>query len=85
MLSVDYSVTKPFQHFSTWVQNGFKILLNASHYLEKYSSNCRNCFLLNMDKYILVMTLALCDVYRTVMFDPDVVSVSQTGPSVRAF
>lgn len=42
-------------------------------------------FLLNMHKYILVMALALSDVYRIVMFDPDVVYVSQTEPSVRAF
>lgn len=42
-------------------------------------------FLLNMHKYILVMTLALSDVYRIVMCDPDVVYVSQTEPSVRAF
>lgn len=38
-----------------------------------------------MHKYILVMTLALSDVYRIVMFDPDGVYVSQTETSVRAF
>lgn len=38
-----------------------------------------------MHKYILVMTVALSDVYRIVMFDPDVIYVSQTEPSVRAF
>lgn len=53
--------------------------------MEKYFSNCRNGFLLNMHKYILVMTVALSDVYRIVMFDPDVIYVSQTEPSVRAF
>lgn len=42
-------------------------------------------FLLNMHKYILAMTLALSDVYRIVMFGPDVVYISLTGPSVRAF
>lgn len=42
-------------------------------------------FLLNMHKYILVKTLALSDVYRIVMFDPDVVFVYWTEPSVGAF
>lgn len=42
-------------------------------------------FLLNMHKYVLVMTLALSDVYRIVMFGPDVVCVSLMEPSIRAF
>lgn len=67
-----------------WVQNGFKILLNASHYLETYSITAET-FLLNMHKCVLVMALALSDVYRIVMFGPDVVRVSLTEPSVRTF
>lgn len=31
------------------------------------------------------MSVAVSDVYRIVMFDPDVVYVSQTEPSVGAF
>lgn len=38
-----------------------------------------------MHKYVLVMALALSDVYRIVMFGPDVVRVSLTEPSVRTF
>lgn len=52
---------------------------------EKISPFTAETLLLNMHKYILVMTLAMSDVYNIVMFDPDGVYVSQTETSVRAF